>query len=910
MRTLRRVVWWLRGRFRREALRQRVEEEIRTHIALDAERLRAEGMGAEEARRRAEERFGNRDRIRAQMLAAADAAADSTRSATPIADAASTMRHAARSLAATPGATLLVLTTLATAVAVHALMMGVAGRILFGDAGVRSPDRVASVFVFYPGLPDGMHEQPMHGVLLQGVERAEAVQAAAGFKAGYFNLTGRGRPRRLDGMRTTPRLFDVAGVRPLLGPGFADVKTGDEHVVVLSWGLWQQLGADPALVGSTLQLNEEPYEVVGVMPPDFRFPRGEDVPSTFRFPRRPDLWVPYAPPERGPSDLGVVARLRPGATMDQLRGELEGVLDAFKQHFGIESISFSLRAVLIRNQAAGQARPALVLLLLATSLVVLVAVGNVAGVGIARGEARAPELAVRMALGSGRRGVAGLILAESLVLGVLTAGASLGVASLLASMIRRFAPPGLPGLDLVQVTWGMAGTALGLSLLGAFALALGAAVRVRRWRVADVLRGARTAGSRTTRRSGLVLVAVEVAMTLVLLSGGAVLTRSILKLTQVDPGFDAEHVFTAELTLPEATYPDAARARSVQRAQKASGPEPAVPRFQRALIRELGARPGVEVAAVANPLPFSGGQESSVYWIEGMDKPDQMPLADYTVVSEGYFRAMRIPVLQGRGFSGDDRHGSEPVVVVSRSLAERFPGGRALGARMKLGGAPDAPYPWLRVVGVVGDVKRDDLAGAARPEMYVHMSQGGYTSMSTMRLVVRTAGGLEPGTAAAAVRDVLETMDPDVPLERAAPMADLLADATSRARYTARLVLIFSALALLITALGLYSAIAYAVETRRRELAVRVAVGASSWRILATVLGETAFALAGGLVVGGAGAYLASGLLQGLVFGVTPFELPSLAVAGAILSLTVLAAAQGPARASLRADAARVLSRE
>lgn len=904
------VGWWLRRVFREGSVRRQVDEDIRTHIELDAERLRSEGMSPEDALRAAEARFGDREEIRRRMLAEAGISPARPGRVTGAGDMATTVRHAVRALLAAPGATLLVLASLATAVAIHVLMMGVAGQVLFGDAGVRDPSRVATVFVYYPGLPDGMHEQPAHPRLVQVIQDADAVQAAAGFKAGYFNLTGHGHPRRLNGMRTTPRLFDVAGQRPMLGPGFADVKSGDERVTVLSWSLWQELGGDPAVLDTTIQLNEEPYQVVGVMPPDFRFPRGEDVPSTFRFPLHPDLWVPYALPERGPSDLGTVVRLRPGATLEQLQGQLDGALEEIGDQLGRQNVTFRLRAVLMRDQAAGRARPAVVLLLLATSLVLLVAMGNVAGVGVARGEARAGELSVRMALGSGRRGVVGLILTECMVLGFATTAVALGLSQAMAALIRHSAPPGLPGVDLVRVTWAMAGAALVLSMLGVASLAVGAVSRARGWRIADVLRGARSAGSRSTRRTGLTIVTAEVALTLVLLSGAGVLTRSVLALTRVNPGFRPDGVLTAELTLPEAAYPDADRARGVQRARKAEGAEPPVPRFQRTFIQRLSAQPGVEAAAVAYPLPFGGGQESSVYWIDGMEAPDQMPLADYTVVSEGYFRTMGISLLEGRGFTSADRHTSEPVVVVSRSLAAQFPGGRALGARMKLGGRADAPYPWLRVVGVVDDVKRDDLTGPARPEMYVHMSQGGYTSLSTMRLVVRTADGLDPAAATATVRSVLREMDSAIPLERVRPMSRLLAASTSRARYTARLVLAFSALALLITALGLYSSIAYAVATRRRELAVRVAVGASASRVLRTVLGESAAALAAGIVLGCVGAYLASGLLRGLVFGVHPFEPLSLLAAAVVLCVAVLAAAQGPARASLRGDTARLLSRD
>lgn len=907
MRVLRRLLWRVRGRFWRDRVRRQVDEDIRTHISLDAERLRREGFAADEALRLAEERFGDRERLRAQMLAEAGAPGGRERGMSVPEAVALHLRQGARAIRGNAGPTFLVVATLSTAVAVNTLMVAVANSVLLGSNGVSDPSRIMTIFAVYPQLSPGMQEQPIHPRQMAGIESAKSAEAVAGFKAGYFNLTGQGKPRRLDGMLTTPRLFDVAGVHPMLGPGFADVKTGHERVVVLSWTLWQQLGAAPTLLGSTLDLNEEPYTVAGVMPPGFAFPRGEDVPSTFRFPHHPDIWVPYALPQGGPSDLGVVARLRPGATLGELRGQLDVAQAALQKELGVD-LPWSLHAVEMREQATAPIRPAVVLLLIATGLVVLVAMGNVVGVGIARGEARAGELAVRMALGAGRGGATAFILAESFIIGLITAGAGLGLAGALGAVVRRAAPEGMPGIDQVHLSLPLVGFALLLSLAGALCLAAGSVVRLRGWRVGDVLRGARTAGGRTTRRTGLVLVTVELATTLVLLSGATVMARTVLKLLAVDPGFRPDHVLAAEITLPEASYPDSARERRVQRARPPVGPDAAVPQFHRQLIARLRQRPGIVEAAVANPLPFSGGAESSVYWVEGMEKPETLDVVDYTVVSEGYFRTMGIPLLEGRGFTAQDHHDGEQVVVVSASLAKLFPKGEALGGRMKLGGAPEAPYPWLRVVGVVPDVKRMDLTSPAHAEMYVHESQGGYTSLSTTRLVVRVGDGIDPMTAASTVRATVAELDPSLPVQRLEPMSSLLADSMSRTRFAARLVLGFSFLALLITALGLYSAISYAVTTRRRELALRAAVGATSAQVLAAVLRETLGSLLAGVVLGGVAVYLGSGLLEGVVFGVAPFEPLSLVLAATVLCATVMVAALGPARVALGMDPARVLS--
>lgn len=907
MRLLKRVGWWLRGRLDGHRVRWGVEEDIRTHIELDAERLRGEGMSPSEAMREAERRFGDRDRVRADMLRIASGPLRGV-GGVSLGGAWTHVRHATRGLRATPGPTAMVVATLSAAVGVTTLMLTLSRTVLLGAGGVADPTDVVSIYGFYPALPDGMQEQPMHGTFVPLLANVDGVESLAAFKAGYFNLTRHGEPRRLDGLLTTPGLFDVAGVRPLFGPGFDDVRTGEEPVVVISWSLWSEaFGADPAVIGSNLVLNAEPYQVVGVMPRDFEFPRGEDVPPSFRFPGRPQVWVPFVPPTTGPAELGMVARLQPGLTATGLQPRLTSVVDALAEGYG-RQMSFSFRAVELREQAVGRVRPALLMLLVAMGLVMAIAMANVTGVGVARSEGRLRELAVRSALGAGRRGVAAYLAAEAAVLGVVAAGGSIAIASALAILVRSAAPEGVPGIDLVHVGWRAAVLALALSMAGAACLALAPAFRMLGWRLSDTLRAVRSVGGRGARRTGAAIVALELAVTMVLLAGSLLLTRTVLNLLSVDPGFDPNGVLTAEITLPEAAYPDVARAGSVQGARMP--PEAAVPRFQRRMVERLDAQPGIEAAAFANPLPFSGGQEASVFWIDGMAPTEEPPFTEYTVVSEGYFRAMGIPVLQGRVFDGGEAHDSEPVAIVSESLAARFPAGQVVGGRIKLGGRPDAGYPWLRVVGVVGDVKRADLTSAGRPEMYVHVSQGGYTVQSTSRLVVRTAAGRDPMALVGRVRSVLHDVDPELPLNRVAPMADLVASAAERARFTAAVTAAFSALALLITGLGLYSVVSFGVSTRRRELAVRAALGASGPDVVAAVMSETVRALVVGLIVGLGATALAARVLGVFLFGVAPLSPGALLAAAATLCATVALAAQGPVRASLRTDPARVLSQD
>ena len=904
-----RVMWWLRGRLDAHRVQWNVDEDIRTHIELDAERLRAEGMGAAEALREAERRFGDRERVRAEMTQIASGTPPG-KSRLSAGRTWTHLRHAGRSLRATPGPTALVVGTLAAAVGVATLMVTLSRTVLLGMGGVEDAARVVSFHTFYAQLPEGMRQQPLHGSWVADMAQMDGIMSLAAFQSGYFNLTERGDPRRLDGLLTTPRLFDVAGVQPLLGPGFAADATGEERQVVVSWKLWRgTLGADPGAVGSTLVLNGEPYEVVGVMPDGFSFPRAEDVPPTFRFPAHPDVWIPFVPPVRGPAELGTVARLDPGVSPATLQPRLDALVAELTQRYGRDP-GFSFRAVELREQAVGKIRPALLLLLLATGLVMLVAMANVTGVGVARSEARLGDLAVRMALGAGRRGVASYLAAESLVLGLAAGVGGIGIAVALAASVRSFAPPGIPDIDQVHIGLPAAGLALVLAMAGASCLALGPVSGMLGWRMVDALRGARSTASPSTRRAGNVVVALEMGATLVLLAGASVLTRSVLHLLAVDPGFDPAGVMTAEITLPETTYPEKERAAAVQSATWPMAEGAAVPRFQRQVIQGLEARAGIVAAAFADPLPFSGTQEASVFWAEGMEDSTEPPFTEYTVVTEDYFRAMGVPVLEGREFDSGESATSEPVAVVSQSLAAQFPDGRALGSRIKLGGRPEAPYPWLRVVGVVPDVKRTELTTPARPEMYVHIAQGGYSPQSTARLVVRVRDGLAPEAALSTMQAVVAELDPDVPVNAPATMRDLMASAAARTSFTASLTVAFSLLALLITAMGLYSVISFTAATRRRELALRTVMGATGTDIATSVLGETLHALAVGVAVGVVGALLSARILTSLVFGVSPLEPLSVLFAVAVLGSVVALAAQGPVRACLRLDPARILSRE
>ncbi|HKG95905.1 MAG TPA: ABC transporter permease, partial [Gemmatimonadaceae bacterium] len=761
-------------------------------------------------------------------------------------------------------------------VLVESLPYGDAGRVMriYGrkaDAGLTFGQISAADFVDY-----------------RAQQRTFDALAAMAFGS-YTYTSERGDPEALTGARVSANMFDVLGVRPLLGRGFlpGEDEEGAPEVVVLSHGLWQRLfGGDPGVVGGKVTLNGTQRTVVGVMPPDFVSPIGFScdmftpiyMTSVLRDPNR----------ARKYHWMGAVGRLRAGVTPAQAQADLAGIAARLERAYpdantGITAVGMPIRSALVRG-----ARDALLVLMGAAALVLLIACANVAGVLLSRTVARRQEFAVRAALGAGRGRLVRQMLTESVLLAA--AGGALG--ALLAwwgtGVLVRAAEGMLPQLGRpVAVDAPVLLFALGVSLATGVLFGIAPALSASRPRLsgalADAGRGS-TGGAARTRLRGALVVG-QMALAVVLLVGAGLLIRSLYELRRVSLGFDATGLLTFRLN-PGAKYGSAEKESQL---------------FD-ALGERLLAVPGVVAVGSAGVVPL-GGTSTAGLAIEGRDVPaGQHPEVGYSVATADYFTALRIPLLRGRLFDEHDVKGAPEVVIISESAArQNWPGpdplGAAVGARVRLG--PDPGVPWSTVVGVVGDVRADGAAADVRPTAYESNRQHFWGSRA---VAVRVAASTDPAALVAAVRRELRALDSTLPIVELRTMDELLSRNLAGRRLPMLLTTLFAAVALALAAVGVYAVMALTVASRTREFGIRMALGAKSADVLGLVLRRGLASSLAGAAIGLAGAAALTRLLSGLLYGVKPLDPPTLVAAAALLVAVALAASLIPARRATRVD--------
>jgi predicted permease len=796
------------------------------------------------------------------------------------------VRHAARRLRRSPGFTAVVLLTLALGIGANTAIFTVVNAVLLRPLPYREPSRLVVVDHEYPDLKG----------LLAGVSAPGSVEYRA--RTGIFadaaavtgwgaNLTGRGEPERVVGARVSGGFFNTLGVAPARGRVLrADEDApGREHVVVLSDGFWRDhFGADPGVVGRTVSLSGESYEVVGVMPTTFRDPFDRTVQFWRPLALAPDA---FADSRRTNEFLAFVGRLKPGIDEARAQSALRSFATRLKAQFpDYYPTTWTLRATPLRDKGTGGVRTGLLVLLGAVGFVLLTACANVASLLLARAASRSGEVALRTALGAGRRHLVGQFLTESLLLAL--GGGALGVALAAGGVqaLRVLAPPSLPmddvRLDVVVLAFA-AVVSVATGVLFGLAPALQASAAELRGALTGGGRGA--VGDRAAQAARHALVVAEVALALVLLAGAGLLVKSFARLQGVDPGFAPEQVLTARLSLPQTKYPSDTAWRAF---------------FDRAAER-VAAVPGVRGAGFTSGLPFGGGASTRSFTVEGFQpRPNEMgPWGDFRVVSPGYFEALRVPLRRGRAFGPQDRADAPPVAVIDDELAHRYwPNADPVGKRVTFGNtSPGSSPQWIEIVGVVGHVKHDGLDGESRTQLYLPLAQ---SPMPQMALVVRTTG--EPLQALRAVRAAVAEVDPDQPLARVRTMSDLVDASVGPRRLSMLLLALFSALALLIACVGLYGLMAYAVAQRRREMGVRIALGAARTHVLGLVLRQGLGLTLAGTGLGAVAALGLTRLMRSQLYGVDAGDPTTLAAAAALLVGVSALAAAIPAVRATRVD--------
>jgi predicted permease len=679
--------------------------------------------------------------------------------------------------------------------------------------------------------------------------QAKAYRSLAAYTAyGGVSVTGDGPPEALSAAMVSAEFFDVLGVRPLLGRGFreGEDQPGAERVAILGDGLWRRrFGGDSGVVGSRVLLGGEPTLVVGVMPASVRFPSP-----------RNDLWLPMP---FDPSDavnyrsnyLQLVGRLAPGWTVAQAQAEGRALAQSLAARFGLpEDYGQQSQVIPLRMALVGDVRPAMLSLLGAVACVLLIAAVNVANLLLARGAGRTREFAIRSALGADRRRIARLVLVESLVLAFLGGVVAVATAVWGLQAIRPLLPAELPRLHEVSFSGRLLAFSSGLTLAVGFVFGLIPALRAGAGDVQGRLResGGAIAGFRASGlRSGLVVS--QVALAVVLALGAGLLARSFWRLTHVDPGLDPQRLLCFWPVLP-ASYDDYGLAR----------------RTHREIIARIRAAPGVADAGGISMIPVSNRGYVGGFLRE--EQPDEVepPVANWRVVTPGYFSTARVPLLQGRLLTESDREDTPEVALVNRTLAERFwPGEDPLGRRFRIA---LEQTDWITIVGVVGDVRQHGLENDVRPEVYRPLRQNRRQVGTAM--LVRTAA--DPEAVAAAVREAVWSVDPNIPLARLRTMEDVIQESVAQPRLVSGLIGALAGLALLLGAVGTYGVLSGDVAHRTREIGVRMALGAARRDVLLLVLRGGMGLVLTGVAVGIPVAFAVSRALRGLLFQVPPSD--------------------------------------
>jgi len=792
------------------------------------------------------------------------------------------IKYAARRLLHTPAFSIIVILTLALGIGANSAIFSVINTVLLRPMPYYEPDRLVEVYHWYPELK--LHA----GVSAPGLrayrdDANEFEYVGAGFDW-RVNLTGVGDPERLNGVRVSGDYFRALGVPAAQGRTFRvdEDAPGHEHEVVISDGLWKRvLAGAPDAVGKTLNLNGEPYTVIGIMPPQFVDP----------WKRTAEVWSPMA---LDPKNFAVGnftnefmqlhARLKPGLTVEQAKRDMAAFADKLKKTYPDQfAPDWTLGVMSLREARTGMVKGALLVLFAAVGVVLLIACANVANLLLARAAARQKEVAIRTALGAERWVLMRQLLIESVMLACIGGGLGLFVADASISTLVALNPASIPGASDLRID--------GTVMMFTFALAIGTgvlfgivpAIQATRSDLNTVLKE----GSRgTTDRAGQALrrslVVGEIALALTLLAGGGLMLRSFARLTQVDPGFDPSHVLTFNVSLPKSQYPDSA-AQSL---------------FFARLIPRLEQVPGVISAGGTTVMPFGGDWGTSSFMIEGYDPPKgKMPWGDTRIITPGFFAALKMPMIAGRDFEmRDDRHAPR-VVIVDDELVRRYfksDPNLAVGHRLYFGGREVNKDTSLfaTIVGVAPHSKQEGLDAENRVQVYLPDAQVSFP-VNTLDIAVRTTG--DPMQSLNAVRAAVMDVDRNMPMAKISTMEKLVARSLGQRRLGTVLLGSFAALALLLAALGVYGVMSYAVAQRTREIGVRVALGASRADVMRLVVGQGARIAGAGAGIGLVGALAGAYLLRARLFGVGPSDPVTLVAITLILSVSVLIASAIPA---------------
>jgi predicted permease len=798
----------------------------------------------------------------------------------------SDVRYGLRMLRRSPGFTAVALLVLTIGIGANVAIFSVVNTVLLRPLPYRDPSRLVMIWESLPGI-GFLQVGTATGEYLDYRDRNRVFSGIAGYKNDTANLTGAGQPERIPITRASANVFSVLGVQPALGRAYTppEDRPGAAKVAVLSYGLWKRrYGGDRNILGRTIDLDGQPYTVVGVMPRSFQFPF-----STLPYSQNADLLVPVAFTKDEIADrvrefgTFAIARLKPGVSLQQAQQDVTRVAADFqRQHPDVYNGTIYVKptASPLAADIVGKVRPMLLVLLGAVGFVLLIACANLANLLLARATARAREMAVRAALGASPARLRRQLLTESLLLSLAGGGLGLLASFWLVRLLVAFGPEQVPRLQDVAVDPAVLAFAAGISVVTGVLFGVAPAWRASRGQMTSALNeaGTRAGTSKERLRARDALVVLETACSLLLLVGAGLLVNSFLRVLRVPPGFEASGVLIAHTQFDSGRYPESRQVASAQQAILAG-------------LRQL---PGVRMAALSSNIPLLD-QRGIGFRVEGRAAND-FHQANNAFVSENYFRAMGIPLLRGRTFQEQDTPSKPLVAVINQALARTyFPGEDPIGKRILWGYR--TPFT---IVGVAGDARVSALDASVAPMIYMSAFQVESGASRHAVFVVRTAGN--PATLASSARRAIWSVDKDLPVFGVTTMDDVLAASVAQRRFSMSLLGAFALLALLMAALGLYGVLSYAVTQRTREMGLRLALGASARDLMRLVVGQGIRVALAGVGLGLAASFAATRLLSGMLFGVSALDPLTFAVVAAVLLGTALLASYVPARRATRVD--------
>jgi putative ABC transport system permease protein len=797
------------------------------------------------------------------------------------------LRFAARTLIKKPGFTFVLVMALALGIGANTAIFSVVNAVLLRPLPYKNAERLVWIWGTNP-KNDIDHEVASLPDYQDWKTQNQSFELMAGYGNTRMTLTGTGEPERFDGAYVTDGFFDVLGAQAEIGRTFTpeEDKPNHEDVAVISHALWQRrFGADPKVIGSTLNINGKAVTLVGVLPADFKHPKPDAI-------RPVEIWQPlgvdYSQQGRRGDYLNVIARLKPGVSIEQARAEMTTIASQLEQQYPDSNTGWSTLVIPLHERFVGNVRPVLLVLLGAVGFLLLIACANVANLLLARAAGRQREMAIRTALGARRSRIIRQLLTESLLLAITGGGLGLLLAMWGVEALVAFSPGNIPRLNEVNVDFRVLAFTFGVALLTGLLFGLFPALHASNPNLNDTLKeGGR--GTTEGGRGGRIrraLVVAEVALALVPLVGAGLMVKSFIRLQEVNPGFNPDRVLAVEVYLPRTTYKEGPQATA----------------FYRELLTKVQNLPGVESAGAIDTLPLSGGGNVFSFFIEGQtyQPTDKTPDAEFRTVTPEYFQTMNIPLLRGRLLSEQDGPNVPKAFVINDTLARRYFGNEdPIGKRMNLG---DTQTPdWYTVVGIVQDTRHGSLAAEPYPQMYAVNTQ---IFQRSMTLVVRTAGN--PAALIPAVRSTATAMDSSLALNNTRTMAQVIAQSVARPRFHMQLMALFAIVALLLASVGIYGVMAYSVTQRTHEIGVRMALGASSADVIRMVVRQGMTLTLIGVGLGLAGAFviaqLIASLLSGLLFEVGNHDPLTFAGIALLLALVALVACLIPARRATKVD--------